>query len=103
EQVVAGLRHPGQQRPDDRRVVAGGDAELDVPVADLRVLGGDRDVGEKSGDGARAYGHAVDGRDDGLLAVDDVVDQVRHLGEHVRDRVVVAGDALDHREVAPGG
>ena len=37
QQVVLRLRHPAEQRPDDRGMVAGRDAELRVPVDDACV------------------------------------------------------------------
>jgi hypothetical protein len=83
-------------------VIAGRDAELDVAVAEPGVQGADRDVGQQRHDGAHADGHAVDRRDDRLLAVDDVIDEVAHLGEHVRHPVVVAGHPPDHVQVAAG-
>jgi hypothetical protein len=83
-------------------VIAGRDAELDVAVAEPGILRADRDVGQQGHHGARADGHAVDRRDDRLLAVDDVVDQVAHLGEHVRHPVVIAGHPPDHVQVAAG-
>src|SRR5262249_49747827 len=48
-------------------------------------------------------GHSVDGRDDRLLAVDHVVDQVAHLAEHAGHPAVVADLALHHREVPARG
>ena len=47
EQVVLGLGHAAQQRPADRGVVAGGDAEAGVAVDDAGGAADDRDVGEE--------------------------------------------------------
>jgi len=74
QQVVAGLGHPGQQRPDDRRMVTRRDSEPDVPVAEQRVLGADGDVGEQRHHQPRADRHPVDRRHDRLVTVDHVVD-----------------------------
>ena len=81
QEVVLRLRHPAQERPDDHRVVAGGDAELCVPVDDPRLRGGDRDVGQEPDREARPDGRAGHRRHDRLRAVDDVVDQVTRLVE----------------------
>ena len=48
QEIVLRLGHPAQQRPDDRGMVAGGDAELGVPIDDARLLRGDRNVGEQA-------------------------------------------------------
>ena len=37
QQVVLRLRHAAQQRPDDRRVIAGRHAEPRVPIDDARL------------------------------------------------------------------
>ena len=90
QQVVLGLGHAAQQRPDDRRVVAGRDAEPGVPVDDPGVRRGDRHVGEQADDQPGADRRALDRRHDRLRAVDDVVDEVAGLAQH----------ADPHREVA---
>jgi hypothetical protein len=66
------------------------------------VQGADRYVGQQGHHRARADGDAVDRRHDRLLAVDDVGDQVAHLGEHVRHAIVVPGHPPDHVQVAAG-
>jgi hypothetical protein len=93
---------PAQQRPDDGRVVAGRDAELHVPVAQPGVVSADAHVGQQRDDQAGAHRHTVDRRDDRLLAVDDVVDQVAHLVEHPADPAVVARHPVHHGQVAAG-
>ena len=89
QQVVLRLRHAAQQRPDDRRVVARGDAQARVAVDDARVLRGDRDVGEQPRHQPRADRRAVHRRDHDLRAVDDVVDEVARLAPDARARLEV--------------
>jgi hypothetical protein len=47
QQVVLGLGHAAQQRPDDGRVVAGGQPQAGVAVDDPGRAGRDRDVGQQ--------------------------------------------------------
>jgi hypothetical protein len=79
EQVVLGLGHAAQQRPADGGVVAGGHAQPGVAVDDLGVAAHHRHVGQEARHQAGAHGRAVDGRHDGLGAVDDVEHQVARL------------------------
>src|ERR1700704_3058722 len=74
-----------------------------MTVDNARRLSADRYVGEDADDEARAYRDAVNGRDNRLVAVDDVVDEVFGLlpGRHARDRVVQ--NAFDQLEIAAGG
>ena len=102
QQVVLGLGHAAEQRPDDHGVIAGGDAEPRVAVDDLGLLRGDRDVGQDAGDQARADGGAAHGADDRLGAVDDVVDDVARFLPGSEQRVVVLHVVLDQVEVAAG-
>src|SRR4030095_11061572 len=50
QQIVLGLGHAAEQRPDDDGVIAGGDAEAGVAVDDLGLLRSNRDVGQDAGD-----------------------------------------------------
>jgi len=103
EQVVLRLGHAAEQRPDDRRVVAGGDAEARVAVDEARVLRRDGDVRQQPGDQAGADRRSVHRRDDNLRAVDQVVDQVARLAPDARAHREVARHLLDHGQVAAGG
>ena len=103
EEVVLGLRHPAEERPDDRRVVAGGDTDPRMAVDDAHGTGGDRHVGEETDDETGADGNAVHRGDDGPPAVDDVVDQISSLTEHSGPCVEVPDDLLDQAEVTTRG
>src|SRR3989442_1360485 len=103
EQVVLRLRHSAEERPDDRRVVTGRDAEARVAVGQARGLRDDADVGEQRDDQARADCGAVDRRHHRLVEVDHVVDEGRRLAHGARGRVGVPRHLLDEREVATGG
>src|SRR6185437_11488986 len=100
QQVVFRLGEAAEQRPDDHRVVASGNAKTRVTVDDARAPRRDGDVGEKPGNKSRADGRALDRRDDGLVAVDEVVDEVARFLPHAGARGEVAGDGLDHGEIA---
>ena len=102
EQVVFSLGHAAQQRPDDRGVVAGSDAQADVSVGNAGVLGGDGDVGHQGHRQAGAHGDPVDGGDDRLVQVQDVVDDVAGLFGVLGDDGGVVDGLLDHLEVAAG-
>ena len=61
-----------------------------MTVDDARRLSADRYVREDADDEPGAYGDAVDGGYDRLIAIDYVVDEVLGFlpGRHPRDRVV---------------
>ena len=60
-EIVFGLCHRAEQRPQDHRMVAGGNADPDVPVGDLGLLRHDADVGhQRHRETGNADGHAVD-------------------------------------------
>ena len=63
--------------------------------------GGDRDVGEEPRSEARADRRAADRGDDGLRAVDHVVDEVARLLPHAQTRLVAAAHLFDEIEIAP--
>jgi hypothetical protein len=73
-----------------------------MPVAEASILGAHADVGQQRHHQAGPDGHPVDRRDDGLLAVDQVVHHVAHLAEHARHPLVVADLAGHHGQVAAG-
>src|SRR5256886_17040775 len=62
EQVVLRLRHPAEERPEDRRVVAGRDAESRVAVGQARRLRDDADIGKQRDDEAPADRRPADRR-----------------------------------------
>src|SRR5436305_8312148 len=98
--MVLRLREPAPERPHDRRMVAGRNAEARMPVDDPRSWGGDRDVGQQPDRKPGAYGRSGDRRNDRLRAVDDVVDEVAGFVEDAKPRFVVARDHLDEVEVS---
>src|SRR5579859_898990 len=102
QQVILGPRHADQQGPDDRRVVAGGDAEPCMAIDDPVVPGGDGDVGEDAHHQAGPDGDAAHGADHRLVAVDQVVDDGPRLlpAAGAGDRVI--HQVIDHGEVAAG-
>ena len=66
QEIIFGLGHAAQERPDDRGVIAGSDAEPGVAVDDAALLAGDRDIGEEPADEPGADRHAAHGADDRL-------------------------------------
>ncbi len=100
QQVVLRLRHPAEERPDDRGVVARGDAELRVAVDDARLRRRERDVREQADDESRADRGAGDRGDDRRRAGEHVVDEVARLVEDALPRLLVVGDAEHEVEVA---
>jgi len=77
-------------------------AEARVPVGQSRGRRDDAHVGEQRDDEARADGGAVDRRDDRLVEIDHVVDEVRCLAHGARHRVGVPRHLLHQRKVAAG-
>ena len=103
QQVILGLGQTAQQRPDDAGVVAGGHPQADVAVGQSGPLRGDGDVGHEGHRQPRAHGGAVNGRDDGLVQVEHVVDDVPRLAEEdVQHHLGAVEGLLDHVVVAPG-
>jgi hypothetical protein len=86
--------------PQDRRVVAGDDAQPGVAVGEARGLGDDADISEQRHHQPRPHRHPIDRRDHRLVEVDHVVDQVRGLAHGPRHRRGVTRHLLDHLEVA---
>ena len=66
------------------------------------MFGGDADVGEEGNDQPSTNGGAIDGRDDGFVAVEDVVDEGAGFFVDSQDFVVVAVGIFHHLQVAPG-
>ena len=99
-QVVFGFGHATQQRPNDGRVVACRHAQTGVAIDNLGAFGRDGDVGQQTGHQARAHRRAVHGADDGLVAVDDVVDQVARFAPHPRTHLKVLRHVLHQGQVA---
>ena len=62
-----------------------------------------RDVREQGDRESRADRRAANRRDDGLAAVDQVVDEVARLAPDAQQRRLVGDHALDHLEIAAGG
>ena len=81
-------------------MIAGRDAEPDVAIGDAHRFGSDRNIRHECDREARADRDAIDGRDDRLLAVEHVVDDVAGLLHHAADSLRVALHVLDHVEVA---
>jgi len=102
QQVILGLGHAAQQRPDDRGMVPSGHAQPGMAVDDARILGRDRDIRQQSGDQPCAHRRAVHGTDDGLVAVDEVVDQVARLVPDAGAHLEIVGHLLDQVQVAAG-
>ena len=98
-QVVFGFGHAAQQRPNDGRVVPCRHAQAGVAIDDLGAFGGDGDVGQQTGHQARAHSWAMHGADDGLVAVDDVVDQVARFAPHPRADLKVLRHVLHQGQV----
>src|SRR5690606_19901219 len=75
EQEVLGLGHAAQQRPDDRRVIARRDADLQVAIGELRVAGDDRHIGHDQAREAGADRPAACRAHDRLGTVEHAVDE----------------------------
>ncbi|MNY33595.1 hypothetical protein D3C86_1678800 [compost metagenome] len=73
-----------------------------MAIDDPRGLGGNRDVGQQPRHQPGAHGRAVHGRDDGFVAVDDVVDQVARFMPDPRAGGEVVGHVLDQGQVPTG-
>ena len=90
--MVFGLGHAAQQRPDDARDVTGSDAEPGVSIDDAGRFSRDRNVGENSDDEPSPDRRSIDGRDDHLVAIDDVVDEV--LGFLPRGHALIGSSSI---------
>ena len=103
EEVVLRLRHAAQQRPADRRVIAGGHAQTGMTVDDPGGTAHDRDVREDAGDQAGADCGTMDRRHDRLCAVDDVEHEVARLTHDTCAHLVVRHERVEQFEAATGG
>jgi len=81
-------------------MIARGDTQSDVAVGDTHRFGGNRNIRHERDREARANRDSVDGRDDRLLAVEHVVDDIARFFQHAPDDLRVALHVLDHVEVA---
>ena len=102
QQVVLGLGHAAQQRPDRGGVVAGCDAEADVAIGQPAVLVDDRDVGHQGHRQPGADGDAVDRTDDRRVAFDHRAHDVARFAHDLHRSFVVADLLGDPVEVAAG-
>jgi hypothetical protein len=100
--MIFGLGHAAENRPDDRRVIAGSDAELGMPVDEAGRRAGDGDVGEKSQRQASAHRRAVDRRDHRLAAVDQVVDHVARFLPNAAAGGEIRNHLVQQVEIAAG-
>ncbi len=101
-QVVLGLGHPAQQRPDDRGMVTGGHAQLDVAIGDARLFRHDADVCQHRHGKAGADRDAVDRGNDDLVAGHHVVDDVGGFAHGDADPFRTADHAGHPIQVAAG-
>nr|CUV20896.1 protein of unknown function [Ralstonia solanacearum]CUV27918.1 protein of unknown function [Ralstonia solanacearum] len=83
-------------------MVPGRHAQPGMAVDDARVPGRDRDIRQQAGHQPRAHRRAMHGADNGLVAVDEVVDQVARLVPDAGAHLEVIGHLLDQVQVAAG-
>ena len=100
QQVVLRLRHAAQERPDHRRVIAGRHAKTRMAVNDLCGARRDRDIGHHRDDEARTDRRSVNRRNDGLVAVDHVVNQIARFAVHAHAHRVVFDLCVDQIEAS---
>ena len=74
-----------------------------VAVHHARLPCRHRHIGQHPGPQARTHRRAVDRRDDGLLAMHELVDQVARLAAHAAARLGIAREVFHHGQVAPAG
>ncbi len=102
QQVIFGLGHAAEKRPDDCRMIARRDADLGVAIDQLGRTCRDGDVGEDREHEPRTHCRAVDRGNDRLAAVDQVVDQVARLAMDAHADLVVRHHGVEHVEVSAG-
>ena len=102
QQIVFGLGHADQQRPDDRGVVSGSDTQPGMAVGKTRLLRGNADIGQQRDRQPGPDRHAVNRRDNGLIAVDHIMHDVPRFLHGLGDHIKIAHGFLDHIKIAPG-
>jgi hypothetical protein len=98
QEVVLRFRHAAQQRPTDRGVVTGGDAEAGVAIDDPCRATDHGDVRKETGGQTRADRGTVHGRHDRLRAVDHVEDEVTRFSHDARSGLVAPDSVADQVE-----
>jgi hypothetical protein len=103
EKIVFHLGETAQQRPNDAGDVTRCDAEPGVAVHDPCGPPTDRHVSQNANYKTGSDRNTVDRRNDRLVAVDDVVDEILGLfpGRHACHGIIK--NALDQLEIAAGG
>ena len=74
-----------------------------MSVDDASRFRGNRDVGQQSSDQTSADGGPMDGADDRLVAIDQVVDQIARLLPDSAAQLKVGSHVRHHRKVAAAG
>ena len=103
QQVVLCLRETAEERPDDVRMVARGNAKPDVSVGDLRLFRHQADVCHERDSQARADRDAIDGRDDDLGAAGHAVHDIAGLAESGLHTRVIPDHGFDPGKITAGG
>ena len=83
-------------------MVAGRHAQAHMAIGEPRPFPGDGDVGQQRHGQAGAHRHAVDGRNDRLVQVNHMMDDVAGFLHGGSDDFGVADGLLDHLEIAAG-
>ena len=74
-----------------------------MAVDDAGLAAGNRNVRQQARHQSCTHSRSVHGRDDGLAAIDEVVDQVLGLMPDPRARIKIIGNGLDQRQIATAG
>ncbi|MBA7654540.1 hypothetical protein ES703_62420 [subsurface metagenome] len=101
QKIILCLGHAAEQRPNDRRYVTCGNPQAGVPVNNLGSLACDRHVSQNSDNEPRTRGWAIDRRDDRLVAIDDVVNEILGFLPGSHHLVEVARYSFDQAEISP--
>ena len=101
-QVLLGAGIADELGPDHGAAIASDEADADMRVADLRVLGGEDDVAKEGDRGAQAGGVTVELGNHGLLAIEQRVDDLLAFSRRLLERCRLVDHSLHPVDVAAG-
>ncbi len=99
---MLGLGVADELRPDEGPAIAGDEADGDMRIADLRLVGGDDDVAEQGEGGAEPRRMAVEAADQRLVEVELAEDDVLGLAARRLELGGVVDGGLHPVDVAAG-
>ncbi len=84
-------------------MVPGGNSQPRMAIHNLRRSGRDRNIGKQTRYQAGTNSRAMNGTDNGFVAIDDVVDQIARFLPYTRTHREIIGHVLHQRQITATG